>query len=163
MDMRDMQEFPGTADRPGGVTRARFQILFGSASVSPQRMGWPTPDGRGPVDWYGWRLVGANNRELGRSAVSFVSYPVARQAVADVRAHWAELSRVVASSAVTGRWSWRVDFDGVAVAVSGRYYERQIDSRHGAERFVALLPTVGLADGVIALRERRDLYAGGLA
>jgi hypothetical protein len=28
---------------------------------------------------------------------------------------------------------------------------------------VALLPTVGLADGVIALRERRDLYAGGLA
>jgi len=62
--MRDMQEFPGTADRPGGVTRARFQILFGSASVNPQRMGWPTPDGRGPVAlgvawantrWRGWQ------------------------------------------------------------------------------------------------------------
>ena len=73
------------------LRRARFQLLFGPASVHPYRMAWPTtadPTGAPrAADWYGWRLMGANNREVGRNAMSFLSYPLARHAVARLQHH----------------------------------------------------------------------------
>ena len=144
------------------LPRVRFQLLFGPASVHPYRMGWPTTtDPVDPAvtthaaDWYGWRLIGANNRELGRSALSFVSYPTARRAVTHIQRSAERLTRRTVIDPTTGRWTWRVDLDGEIVAVSGRWYERDHDSQQGMAKFMTLLPIAVLSDGVVTLRDRR--------
>jgi hypothetical protein len=151
------------------MSQVRFQVLFGPASLHPHRMEWAGQDtddldlpdvatvaGSGPRGhWYGWRLIGANNRELGRSARSFGSYPLARRAVTRIKE---EVDRLVQHSATdpsTGRWGWRFELDGVAVAASGRWYERDHDSRIGAAKFVSLTPAAELVEGVVTLHLRR--------
>jgi hypothetical protein len=141
------------------LRRARFQLLFGPASVHPYRMAWPTtadpPGTPHPADWYGWRLMGANNREVGRNAMSFLSYPLARHAVGRLQHHADRLVQRTTVDPVTGRWSWLLELDGDPVVVSGRWYERDHDSRQGSAKFIALLPTASLTDGVVTLRDRR--------
>jgi hypothetical protein len=168
----------GAADRragSGGASRVRFQVLFGPASVHPQRMGWPalvvsvteTGDSEsdrapGPSDrpaladpdWYGWRLIGANNRELGRSATSFVTYQLARHAVTSLREGVERLIALTVADRATGRWRWHVDLDGTTVAVGCRWYERGHDSRLGMDTFVRLARDADLVDGVLTLRDR---------
>jgi hypothetical protein len=106
-------------------------------------------------DWYGWRLMGANNRELGRSARSYPSYPGARRAVWYLQQHANRLVRTTLVDPATGRWGWRLDLDDKAVAVSGRWYERDHDSRVGMDKFVTLIPDAELADGVVTMHDRR--------
>lgn len=106
-------------------------------------------------DWYGWRLIGANNRELGRGARGFDTYQLARRAVGQLKETLGRLTHSSTTNPATGRWGWRFDLDGVAVAVSGRWYERDHDGRIGAAKFLALAPHADLADGVVTLHVRR--------
>lgn len=175
MIVHKAQDLPDAPVEPNGASRVRFQVLFGSASVHPVRMGWPPPadeddelvahvvsaldrraQARAAGDWYGWRLVGANNRELGRSASSFRRYPQVRLALLQLQQDADRLIRRTLASPVTGRWSWQVDLDDRAVAVSGRSYERSHDSRLGADNFIRMSVQAELADGVVTLRDRRD-------
>src|SRR5262245_45275571 len=191
-------DVPAARVRNGEKSRVRFQVLFGPASLHPYRMGWPaetedtdddsaqakaTPgeqlrrtvppasDDRPATrtgNWYGWRLMGANNRELGRSALSFVSYPLTRRAIKQLQESADRLVRYTLPDPATGRWSWRLDLDDMAVAVSGRWYERDHDSRLAADKFIELTPDSELADGVVTLRDRRGsrtprISAGGQA
>jgi hypothetical protein len=149
------------------VSQVRFQVLFGPASLHPQRMGWfDRSESPGHGSWYGWRLMGANNRELGRSARSFGSYPLTCRAVAELQRDVGRLAVRSVPDATTGRWVWWLDLDGAAVAASGRWYEREHDARHGAARFVSQTARAGLADGVVTLHERRapgnHLAVGGV-
>jgi len=114
------------------------------------------PDDRPAREWYGWRLIGANNRELGRSARSFVSYPQTRWAVRSLQKEHDRLVPRSLADPATGRWSWRVELDNQPVAVSARWYERDHDSRAGVAKFVALLPVAELVDGLVTLYGRRD-------
>ena len=139
------------------MSRVRFQLLFGPASTHPYRMRGSVNHDQGPGDWYGWRLMGANNRELGRSAHSYTSYPLARRAVAHLQAHADQLVRRTEVDPATGRWSWRLDLDNRAVAVSGRWYERDHDSRLGMAKFVTLIGEAELIDGVVTMPERRGV------
>ena len=115
----------------------------------------PAPADASARDWYGWRLMGANNRELGRSAHSYHSYPGARRAVRHLQQHANRLVRMTVIDPATGRWGWRLDLDDRAVAVSGRWYERDHDSRLGMDKFVDLIPDAELAEGVVTLHDRR--------
>jgi hypothetical protein len=165
------------------MSAVRFQLLFGPASTRPYRMGRPQTDplpqddrsggkpqpngaktilapvvvlaAGEPTDWYGWRLMGANNREMGRSARSFISYPQTRWAVRQLQKHADRLVRCSLVDPATGRWGWRLDLDNAAVAVSSRWYERDHDSRLGMAKFVALVPQAALSDGVVTLYVRR--------
>lgn len=140
------------------MSRVRFQVLFGPSSTHPLRMGWSKRTDGDPREngtWYCWRLIGANNRELGRSANSFPSYPDVRQAVQDLRKHVDRLVRLTFIDQATGRRGWRLDLDDRAVAMNGRWYERDHDSQVGMDKFVNLLPDAELADGVVTLQERR--------
>jgi hypothetical protein len=120
----------------------------------------PAPAADGDVTrdvgaWYGWRLIGANNRELGRSARSYGSYPVARGAVRHLQDHAGELVPQTFIDPATGRWWWRLELHNSAVAISGRWYERDHDSRAGMARFVTLIPAADVEDGFVTLPDRR--------
>ncbi len=139
------------------LSPVRFQVLFGVASVAwPWRTGDPgsvLSGGNGA--WYGWRLIGANNRELGRSAIGFGSYQGARLAVLHLQRGTGRLVQHSITDRATGRWGWRFELDGATVAVSGRWYERDQEARLGAAKFVSLALRAALVDGVLALPDRR--------
>jgi hypothetical protein len=172
------------------MSQVRFQVYFGPASLRPQRMdrppaavlevGSPTVIGTGAVaaaaivvsavptnggmgDWYGWRLMGANNRELGRSAFSFVSYQQARRAIVELKEGLGRLVQHSTTDPVSGRWGWRLDLDDMAVAMSSRRYERDHDGRLAAAKFVDLSFEAEMADGVVTLHDRRGASAVRLA
>lgn len=86
----------------------------------------------------GWRLLGGNNRELGRSArafpaESFFAEVERLQSLAD------QLSLVVTPTP-TGKWFWAANDHGARVAVSSRIYGRQREARYNAEQFLRALP-----------------------
>lgn len=107
--------------------------------------------------WYGWRLIGANNRELGRSALSFASYQLARRAILQLKQGIGRLVHHSTTDPRTGRWGWQIDLEESAVAVSSRWYERDHDGRIGAAKFVALTADAEVAEGVVTLHVRRGL------
>ena len=93
------------------MAQPRFQLIPGG------RLAHASVSAGGGV---GWRLLGANNRELGRSAVSYADAEDALAALGRVRrlAHLGDAH--VVHDQVTGLWAWHLDDDGVLVATSGR-------------------------------------------
>jgi hypothetical protein len=87
-----------------------------------------------------WRLLSANNRQLGRGPVPY----------ADELAAWAAAGRLVlglhrAETAllrvrVPGPWTWRLLLDDEVLAVSGRDYERAPAAAQALQLFVRALP-----------------------
>ena len=83
----------------------------------------------------GWRLVGANNRGLGRGART---YPDPRSALAAI-----DRVRVAAGAAPAdverdpdrGGWSWRLDEGTTALVVSGRRFRHEWEARRNLARF----------------------------
>jgi|GEM_PF-3534930 len=186
------ETLPGKRLRSDTMSQVRFQVLFGlSPANRPGRAGpaaviaadrnlgatpvWGT-GAAGPVaaasgghhNRYGWRLIGANNRELGRSALGFGSYHGARSAVVALQRSLGSFVQHLTTDPATGRRGWHVEVDGACVAVSGRWYERDHDARLGAAKFVALALRAAVVDGVVAVHERRGpglvrVRAGGTA
>jgi hypothetical protein len=135
------------------MPHVRVQVLCGPASVHPRRMGWPA----GSIshgEWYAWRLIGTNNHELGRSAVSSGSYESALAAFDELRDGLDRAVQLPVAERPTGRWGWRLELDGAPVAVSGRWYQRDKLSLLGAAKFVALCAGAEPAEGVVALLDR---------
>jgi hypothetical protein len=120
-------------------------------------MGWSPADPAGSAPWYAWRLIGTNNHELGRSALSFPSYRLALDAFAELTVGLDRLVPLAVRDRPTGRWGWRLELDGVAVAASGRWYKRDQDSRLGAAKFLELSAEAELADSVVAVPGRRPV------
>ncbi|WP_426510201.1 hypothetical protein ACPPVO_05645 [Dactylosporangium sp. McL0621] len=135
------------------MPQVRIQVLCGPASVHPHRMAWPA-GATWHGEWYAWRLIGTNNHELGRSALSFRSYQSALAAFAELRGGLDRLVQQLVPERPTGRWGWRLELDGAAVAVSGRWYQRNKLSLLGAAKFVALCAEAEPAGGVVARPDR---------
>jgi hypothetical protein len=95
---------------------------------------------------YGWRLIGANNRELGRSPSTYDGLAGARAIAASVRERAAELTTVIANQETDGSWAWQARLDGAPVAVSGRTYLRQRECQYNYQQFV-----LGLASATESL------------
>ncbi len=89
---------------------------------------------------FGWRLLGANNREFGRSPGRFADRQSCRAAIALLRASRGELEAVVRADAGTRSWAWQVWLGESVVAVGGRSYRRQRECRYAAQRFLEGLP-----------------------
>ncbi|MFE7777765.1 hypothetical protein ACFU5O_28475 [Streptomyces sp. NPDC057445] len=115
--------------------------------VSPQR-----PEGEEkPV---GWRLVGANNRELGRSADTFSGLAECRAAVVRFRAEAAEARVLLTMADTAGSWTWRLEIEGRTVAVAGRSYLRHRECQYNLGQFLAAVPVAQLAEGMPNRRPR---------
>jgi len=138
---------------------ARFQFVAGRRRHGISVPAWPgheaadAPDGA----WCAWRLLGGNNRDLGRSARVFPGPADCRVAVDSVRRRVAELVPVVVADAATGMWSWRLELDGMAVAVAARPYYRQREGQYNLGQFLAALTDAELGDlGELGPTTRRD-------
>lgn len=118
--------------------------------------GWRFAPGAALIDTtsVGWRLLGANNRELGRGVATF-SVGVAREHVRFLQSAADRLSTIV-TSGPTGKWLWTASLDGEPVAVSSRSYHRHRECVYNARHFTAAVAIAG-----IGAARSGDLADGG--
>lgn len=106
------------------------------------------------VDRFGWRLLGGNQRELGRSFDSFDDVVAAR---ASARLLQAAADRVVVAvlvDPVTGLWSWRLRLGEFEVIASSRGYQRRRECESNVACAVLALATAALVPEVLVLPSR---------
>ncbi len=92
-----------------------------------------------------WRLVGPNNRELGRAAQFFADERTCRQGVTALRRQYDQLQPTVWCDD-TGRWVWRLDIAQRPVAVAARAYLRQRESAFNLAQFLAAVPVARIPE-----------------
>jgi hypothetical protein len=101
--------------------------------------------------WCAWRLVGANNREIARSAKTFPTFHECYQAARHVQQRLALAVTAVRHDDALNLWAWRVQLDGVPVATSGRLYQRHRECQSNVAQFLALMPLAATAyDSTVA-------------
>ena len=132
--------------------QARFLIV-----TRPARSG----TGRGEP-YTAWRLLSANNRELGRGLADFRDEESCRQAVVRLRTDLDRAVAVMRRDQPTSMWGWRLDVDGQPVALSARSYRRQRECLYNLAQFRAGVLGVDPAQVVphlvrAAVRDRTEL------
>jgi hypothetical protein len=93
-----------------------------------------------------WRLLGGNNRALGRSALQFETGDECEQAISLLRHSRTtqEDSRISFDPGNRG-WRWQLLVNRVAVAESSRSYSRQRECRYSLEQFIDKFPHAELS------------------
>ena len=97
----------------------------------------------------GWRLLGANNRELGRSALSYADAEAALASIGRVRALVASGDAHIIHDRGTGLWAWHLDDAGALVANSGRGFRHERECRYNLEQFRDAAPTAPSSDAAV--------------
>jgi hypothetical protein len=98
---------------------------------------------------YGWRVIAANNRPLGRSSTAFDSYFDCRTAATRLHEGIAQATSSVLFNSVRGYWTWTVTIEGAAVAVCVHPYLRRIECVRALRQFVeAVAAGVPSSEGV---------------
>jgi hypothetical protein len=155
---------------------ARFQLVRGTAqrgamqrwpaewlAAVPEGLGWTSsrelPD-RASAS-IAWRLVGANNRELGRSSRTYADVDACREAVAFLREHIDAADSLVANASDTGLWLWRLNIGEQWMAVAGRSYLRRRECLYNLAQFVAEVPTALFPTGIFGHSEARGRQSQG--
>ncbi|CAB4849642.1 unannotated protein [freshwater metagenome] len=111
------------------MARPRFQLVPGARLLG-------LSDGGG----VGWRLLGANNRELGRSALSYPDAEEALESVQRVRVLADDGDGHIVHDHIVGLWLWHLDDRGLAAAASGRGFRYERECRYNLEQFRATAP-----------------------
>jgi len=117
------------------VTQPRFRLIPGARLTATT--------GREGV---GWRLLGSNNRELGRSATSFADAESALVAIGRARQLASEGEAHIVHDPRTGLWSWHLDGDSATAATSGRGFRYERECRYNLEQFREAAPTAPSSD-----------------
>lgn len=97
-----------------------------------------------------WRLLGPNNREIGRSAQAYTDAPTAKAGIGFLRRQLDHLEARVGCDQ-SGAWTWRLDLDGRPVAIAARSYQRRREAAFNLAQFLAAAP-VARAPGESAVR-----------
>jgi hypothetical protein len=99
----------------------------------------PDPSGSADDRMVGWRVIGANNRELGRGARPYWLVQEAYQAIHEAQVAIDRMTtRFWTNDA--GQWFWNVSLDDEQIATSSRGYTRQRECVFSAAQFRRLLP-----------------------
>jgi hypothetical protein len=114
--------------------RTRFLIV-----TRPARRGSSSGDGPRTA----WRLLGANNRELGRGLVDFPDEESCRQAVAWLCTSIERANTVILRAQPATMWAWRLEVDEIPVALSARAYRRQRECLYNLALFRAGVQNTG--------------------
>ncbi len=105
----------------------------------------------GPVRW---RLLGGNNRPIGRSALDHLNVPTCLSSIAQLVAVLPELTGRVDRNP-PNLWSWRLGHDGDDVAVSAHPYDRQVRSLHAMRQFLDRAAVARIDAAVLVTDARR--------
>ncbi len=118
---------------------ARFQLYpvrpRGTATDAPLRAGAGEATGPGVT----WRLLGGNNRDLGRAAAVFADVESCLDSVRLLQRSLVVAVAVTSRSAREG-WTWRMQVGTVDLAVSSRSYQRRVQTEYAFEVFFNLVP-----------------------
>ena len=93
---------------------------------------------------FGWRLLGSNNRELGRGSLAAPSVESAASLVADLVRRLPDVTVQHLRAPSSDGWSWCVSSDDVEMAHSGRTFRRERESLDNADNFRLSLPLAHL-------------------
>lgn len=117
----------------------RFQLVPGGRLVHDPAAGG-----------VGWRLLGTNNRELGRSSRSYADAEGALAAVAALRDLAPDAEAHIVHDASTGSWLWQLaDAAGSVVATSGRGFRHERECRYNLDQFREAAPTAPAQDAAV--------------
>jgi len=123
------------------LTQVRFMLV---AAPVGSLMRWPggwfalsEPVAPNHAVWFAWRLLSANNRELGRSYSTFPDTSACAQAVAVLRTRMGDAEPAIVAGLRTGWWHWEVRVDGGPIAIAARSFTRQRECEHNLEQFMA--------------------------
>jgi hypothetical protein len=116
------------------MAQPRFQLIPGSRLSSS------------PVGGVGWRLLGPNNRELGRGAVSYLDAQSAHTAIERIRDVALAGEVHIVHDPHSGLWAWHLDDGGLRVATSGRGFRHERECRYNLEQFREAAPTAPSSD-----------------
>jgi hypothetical protein len=116
---------------------ARFQCR-GSVSSAP--------DAERPGAGVLWRLLGANNRELGRATIHAAQEQTCCEAVARLKEEVGRATSRVKVVGATGSWIWSLELEGTIVAASCRSYLRQRECQYSLAQFLAAVSAAGSTD-----------------
>ena len=116
-------------------------------------------DGNSPIRW---RLLGGNNRELGRGSGEFVDVASCRASIDHLKAVLAELEQNVQRRG-PNHWSWSLSLAGVRVATSSAQYPRLIRCRQALTQFIDQFGVCMVGTGVMLSHSRRWGTASGSA
>ncbi|MFB7515206.1 hypothetical protein [Streptomyces sp. NPDC056144] len=104
-----------------------------------------------------WRLVGANNHELGRGPDLHGGHTACRAAVGQLREGLDRAVPHVTMAPTTGAWTWQLALDERCVAVAARSFRRQRECRHSLQLFLVAAAEGQVAAGVTYTRRLRGL------
>jgi hypothetical protein len=129
------------------VSVPRFVPLTGISRGQVSTPVWPgggepfSGDVAQDGSWIAWRLLGANNRELGRSTTVFSSRQLCVESIRLLTGASRALTPSVIVDLNSGLWTWNVGILGRRLAVSGRGYARQRECRYTLGVFISGLQT----------------------
>lgn len=104
-----------------------------------------------PIVAYGWRLLGSNNRELGRGSTAGSSLAESVELVTALQEALPRASTHHSREVGSSGWRWSLAIDNVEWAHSARDFRRERESHYNAEAFVAALEIA-----LVRLPERDD-------
>jgi hypothetical protein len=107
-----------------------------------------------------WRLLGSNNREIGRGAESFADAETCRIAVKELQMVIDEFESAVRRTD-RNDWVWQLRSDDRLVVVSAHGYDRQIRCAHGLAQFIDEMGQAGIGPGLMTSHARR--WGGSIA
>lgn len=106
-----------------------------------------TPDV--PAALFGWRLVAANNRPLGRGLRVAASLAECRAAAQRIHEDALRMTPSVQFNPARGLWSWRVAVGESTMAVGVHPYLRRVECLRALEQFLAAARTACPDDGLV--------------
>jgi hypothetical protein len=92
-----------------------------------------------------WRLLATNNRDLGRAAAPFPDVPACLASIGTLRRAF-RAAVPVATRDGRAVWTWRVQLDGLDLAVSSRGYQRRVQAEHACAIFLDLVPAAAVTE-----------------
>lgn len=165
---------PGSPEDPGPSSEGSSRTARPDRGAGPDGQDRRGRDDRGdrhdrhdrtgaPVAAVGWRLVGANNRELGRSAGTYASLAECQAAVLLLREQIGQVRAQLSMADTGGTWTWRVELGGRNVAVSGRTYHRLRECQQNLGLFLAAVTVAEMTEGTAHRPRLRGLRASAPA
>lgn len=96
----------------------------------------------------GWRLLGANNHEIGRGSRAHLTEDLCRQEIAALQRSGILEGRIRPSGG--NRWLWEILHAGLPVAVAAHTFDRPIRCQQSINLFLAELPDAAVGATVPA-------------